>query len=301
MNKNRVKNEMGGFMKKIIAVMTVILMIIAFSSCKDKNDVDVAETTSGKAVNENESTDESKHSGDTDVFFESSSEESAVSTNEMSAENDLTEANSASRTDEEIIAFYKAAAAKSKNVKSKQTMSLEEMVVNEGGGILGTLVDLATPIMVSALEKNSTEFDGITGGYENLTLSDVASVKSYKSGEYTVVEMTTKEQTDGIHGDVNSGTVGHAISVVGDISSVEKELPQFEIGFEEADIKLHYSNPTLKVKINKNGIIEKGTWSYTVNIDIKNLRVDAVKVPLGATVDTAYGVVGYVITVGGGF
>ncbi len=289
-------------MKKTIAVMLAFLVLFAFSSCKDETE-NGGEATTTQSSDDYVSIDYDEQQSN--VVNEDSSETvSDVLTDTtvaISVENVPTETNPASWTDEEIVAFYKAAAIKSKKVKSVQKMSLEEMTVNEGDGILGTLVDLATPIMISALEKNSTEFDGITGGYEKLELSDASSVKAYKSGEYTVIEMTMKEQTDGIHGDAYSGTVGHAISVVGDISSVEKELPQFKIGFEDADIKLRYTNPKLKVKINKNGIIEKGTWSYTVDISIANLRVDAVKVPLGATVDTAHGAVGYVITVGGGF
>ena len=84
--------------------------------------------------------------------------------------------------------------------------------------------------------------------------------------------MTMTEQTDGIHGDAYSGTVGHAITVVGDISVVEQELPQFDIGFEESDITLRYANPKLKVKINENGMIESGEWSYRVVVNLSNLR-----------------------------
>jgi hypothetical protein len=227
---------------------------------------------------------------------------STETTTQLTVENMPVETDPSKWTDEEIVAFYKAAAIRSKTkVKSVEYKNIDEMVVNDGDGLLGTLVEWATPFMVSALEDSQVEFDGITGGYENLELSDAKSVKAYKSGEYTIVEMTMKEQTDGIHADRYSGTVGHAISVVGDIASVEEALPMFKIDFENADIKLHYANPKLRVKINKDGIIEKGTWSYDVKINVKNLRVDAVRIPLGATVETAHGSVGYVITVGGGF
>ena len=71
--------------------------------------------------------------------------------------------------------------------------------------------------------------------------------------------------------------------------------------FENAEIKLRYTEPTLKVKINKDGIVEKGTWSYTIKITVANLHVAAVRLPIEVMVDSAYGTVGYVITVGGGF
>lgn len=293
-------------MKKTIAIFMAVLMLFAFASCKDNTNpagttlTSIAEETSRTVQSVQDITDDI-----TDVFSTQEptlTQSSIIPEVETTVKNLPTETDPAKWTDEEIVSFYKEAAIKSKTeVKSTQKMTLDEMVVNNGDGVLGVLVEMITPFFVSALEKNSTEFDGITGGYENLVLSDTKSVKAYKSGNYTVIEMTMKEQTDGIHADRYSGTVGHAISVVGDISEVEKELPQFKIGFDKADISLHYANPKLRVRINNDGIIEKGTWTYTVNVNVRNLRVDAVRLPLGATVDTAHGSVGYIITVGGGF
>ena len=71
-----------------------------------------------------------------------------------------------------------------------------------------------------ALKNNSIEFDGITGGYNSLVPSDVQSAKAYKDGDYTVVEMVMVEQTDDAYGDTYKGTVGHGISVVGNIAVV---------------------------------------------------------------------------------
>ena len=42
-------------------------------------------------------------------------------------------------------------------------------------------------------------------------------------------------------------------------------------------------------------MIESGEWSYTVFVNLKNLRIDAKKVPIGATVKTGYGSVDYKI------
>ena len=284
-------------------------MIFSFASCDGKSTDET--TTQQNSVQEGNTENNSLKEELTDAVplseFPSEPGETATVTStqataQPTVENIPTEADPSKWTDEEIVAFYKAAAIRSKTkVKSTEYKNMSEMVVNDGDGVLGTLAEWATPFMVSALEDSQTEFDGVTGGYENLAVSDVRSMKAYKSGEYTVIEMTMKEQTDGIHADRYSGTVGHAISVVGDISSVEEALPMFKIDFENADIKLRYSNPTLKVKINKDGIIEKGTWSYRVNVTVANLRVDAVRLPIGATVETAHGAVDYVITVGGGF
>ena len=118
---------------------------------------------------------------------------------------------------------------------------------------------------------------------------------AYKSGEYTVVEMTMKEQTDDIHADAYAGSVGHAITVLGDISKVLAEFPQFDVDVENANIAVHYVNATVKVKINKDGVIEKGTWKYTCDPEISHLDIS------GIMIDKADAKIDYIITVGGGF
>lgn len=289
-------------MKKLTAILLAFALLFALASCNNNQkdngaDAEIVTDTNGEAVTDNNG-----------EFVTEIITDSATDTTETTAE-ETTEVpvsvpseDPSEWTDEEIVEFYKAAAIKSKTkVKSQQKMVMTEMVVNDGDGFLGKLVEMITPFLISALEDSSTEFDGITGGYEKLELSDAKSVKAYKSGEYTVVEMTMKEQVDGVHGDLHSGTVGHAISVVGDLKVVEEALPNFEIRFDEADIKLHYKNPKLKVKINKDGIIEKGTWTYQVYITVANLYVGGRRLPLSATVKSGYGTVDYIITVGGGF
>lgn len=296
-------------MKKLIAILTVFAMLFAFASCKDDSGKNTEQLTEIVTDSQGETVTNEHGNAVTEIVTAAESTADVTGAAESSAAETTTlpelstvSSDPANWSAEEIIAFYKNAAIRSKTaVKSTEYKNLDEMVVNDGDGLLGTLVEWATPFLVSALEDSQVEFDGITGGYEKLTASDAESVKAYKSGEYTVVEMKLKEQTDGIHGDRYSGTVGHAISVVGDISSVEEALPMFAIDFENADIKLHYKEPTLKVKINKDGIIEKGTWSYTIKIDVANLHVAAVRLPIEAMVESAYGSVGYVITVGGGF
>lgn len=295
-------------MKKITAILMTLLMLFAFASCNSKepqteNKTEIVTDNAGEAVTD--------ASGETVTkLVEEKTEENSAAVTEGTTAPETTlapvtapSADPSEWTNEEIVEFYKAAAIRSKTkVKSTEYKNLEEMVVNDGDGLLGKLVEWSTPFLIKALEDSQVEFDGITGGYEKLEVADAKSVKAYKSGEYTVIEMTMKEQTDGMHGDRYGGTVGHAISVVGDISSVEEALAEwFDIDFENAKITLRYTEPTLRVRINKDGIIEKGTWSYVIKIDVSNLHVAAVRLPIEAMVDSAYGTVGYVITVGGGF
>lgn len=199
-------------------------------------------------------------------------------------------------TKDEVVNFYKASAQKSTSAKSVQKMTMDNgMDVTLNNSLLEFAIGLAEPIIKAALKANSTEFDGITGGYNSLVPSDVKTAKAYKDGKYTVIEMTMVEQTDDAYGDTFKGTVGHAISVVGNIAVVTDQFPDWKITFDTAYVALHYDNPTVKVRINENGVIEKGTWSYVVNVHVKDLWIENVQV-VEAKTD-----INYVITTGGGF
>ena len=197
---------------------------------------------------------------------------------------------------EQIVYMYKQAATKShETAESSQTMTMPVMNVNDGDGALGFFISMARPVINTVLEKQATSYPGITGGYTKLVASDVDTAKAYKEGKYTVIEMRMVEQTDGLYGDPQEGTVGHAINVLGNVATAAEQFPDFDIKYEEADIKIHYADPVVKVRINENGMIESGTWSYMSKIDIKHLAIGSVMV------DKAYAEIEYVIVVGGGF
>lgn len=289
-------------MKKIIAIITAAIMLCTFAACGNEPHPDNQETTTNSNVITTlpDSTEENSDV-QADVTEESTEGETTAEEETSAEEATTVSANPADWSKEEIVAFYKNAAIKSTSAKSQQTMTMNELVVNNGDGLIGKFIDMATPLFKKALAKNSTEFDGITGGYEKLVPSDVKTAKAYKSGNYTVVEMTMIEQVDGVHGKTYEGTVGHAISVVGDLSVIEENLPMFDIDFENSDLKIRYAKPTLKVKINQNGVIEKGTWSYQVQVNLKNLYIRNVRLPIEVTINSGHGSVDYLITVGGGF
>ena len=204
--------------------------------------------------------------------------------------------NPADWSKEQIVYMYKQAATKSHDTaESSQTMTMPTMIVNDGDGALGFFINMVKPVIDSVIEKQATTYPGITGGYQKLVASDVDTAKAYKEGKYTVIEMRMVEQTDGLYGDPQEGTVGHAINVLGNVATAVEQFPDFDIKYEEADIKIHYADPIVKVRINENGIIEKGTWSYMSEIDIKHLAIGSVMV------DKAYAEIEYIIVVGGGF
>ncbi len=281
-------------MKKVLALLSALTMLISFTAC-DKNTEE--ETTTVPVSPSYSQTPETIIPEDTTKI--AIPEYTDVETSDV-----ITETTTAATknidpsqwTKEEIVDFYKNSAAKSNpTAKSSQVMVLNKLIINNGEGALGFFTKILEPAIRSVVKKNALNFDGITGGFHNLSVNDTKSVKAYKRGEYTVVEMTMKNQTDDIHANEYEGTVGHAISVLGDISRVIAEFPQFNVDLSNAKIDIHYVNATVKVKISKDGIIEKGTWQYTCDPDISNVKIS------GINVRTADAEIDYIITVGGGF
>ena len=282
-------------MKRAVAVLLAFALIAVFASCGGNEPVSQSESESTTQA------EQTFTSADETVSEKSEESSEAVTDNAQAVFTESTTlsdtvSDPSEWTKEEIIEYYKKAAAKSHpKAKSTQIMVLEELIINDGDGALGFFIKILEPAIASVIEKNALEFDGITGGFTNLTVADAQSIKAYSSGEYTVIEMTMKPQTDGIHGKEYEGSVGHAITVLGDVSKVLAEFPQFEVDMDNADVVVKYVNPTVKVKINKDGIIEKGTWKYTCDPEIRNITIS------GITIKKADAKIDYIITVGGGF
>jgi cytoskeletal protein RodZ len=307
-------------MKKIIAILLVISILFAFAACKNDENIDPTETNTLSTTE-----DQAVNSGDVDVEPESSTDENT--SDEESTTGDVADEPSSDKSDKEdetqkddkddetesttkkpvsdnpaewskaeIVEAYKNAAIKTHSTaKSSQTMVLNKLVVNDGDGALNFFINMLKPVIDTALKNNTTSYNGLTGGFTKLVASDVKSAKAYKQGNYTVIEMTMNEQTDGLYGDAQEGSVGHAINVLGNVADAVEQFPDFDIKYKEADIKVHYVQPTVKVKINDNGKIEKGTWRYVSDIYIRHLDIS------GIMIDKADAQIEYVIVVGGGF
>lgn len=310
MKKENASSSFTSFLAVILAVVLAAGVLVIGKSTAQKGmentDSDVIvnnnnnsfitdDTVSGDNsadVNTDNVTDENQ---DTDTENSGSTQDDTNQEETKEPERELPQ-NPAEWTKAEIVNYYKMAANKSTGVKSIQKMTMDNgMDVKINNGALEFLIGLAEPIIKAALKANSTEFDGITGGYNDLVPSDIKSAKAYKEGNYTIIEMTPVEQTDDAYGDTFKGTTGHAISVVGNIAVVADNFPDWTINFKDAFVQLKYINPQLKVKINDKGVIEKGTWSYVVGVTVRGLQIEKVIIE-NATTD-----INYVITTGGGF
>ena len=310
-------------MKKIIAILLALSLMFVFVACNNDTNNDPTETqtqntTEDQAVNsgdvdvEEPSTDETAEEPSTDENGEEPSTEEPTSEEPSTDKADNKEENKKDETTtakaeetpadpakwskEQIVEYYKQSAIKSHpTATSSQTMELLKLVVNDGDGALNFFLNMIKPAIKTVIKNNAISYNGITGGFKNLQPSDVKSAKAYKQGNYTVVELYMVEQVDGIYGDSQSGTVGHAINVLGNIATAVEQFPQFDVNYKDADIKVRYANPTVKVKINNKGIIEKGTWSYVADCSFKHLEIS------GIMIDKAEAEIKYVIVVGGGF
>lgn len=197
---------------------------------------------------------------------------------------------------QKIVEFYKNAAEKTgSSVKSQQTVALDDISVNNGQ--LGSMFSFVTPILSSFLSSSVTETDGITGDFRMLSEADVSSAKAYGTEKGIVVEITLNPQTDNAADETREGSVAHGISVVGDLPSImaqlkEKGLP-IEISVENT--VLTYTDPVIKVLIDSDGKIVKGTWSCSVEISLSDYKF------AGAAVDSTRVVLNNKITVNGGF
>ncbi len=233
--------------------------------------------------------------------FNQDNQQNVQQDNSQSSDSSQQSADPTQWTTAQIVETYRHAAARTHNsVTSHQTMTLRDGSL-KAPGINETLIGMTESVMKTVLKNNSTDIKGITGGHQNLVTSDVQSARAYKSGSNIVIEMKMKEQVDKGNGNMYSGSVGHAISVVGDIENV---IGQFESLGVTTDLKdenctLHYKNPVLKVAINSSGMIINGTWSYYVDVTLKDLTIKG----FGMTVpvQTATSVIDFVVTLNGGF
>lgn len=289
-----------------IAVLLAVVLTAGVVVIADKTSVPVAENSGNIVENpsgtqtEDENTTDNMDSemiiGDNGTITIVGGNDDSTSKEEQSDSKKELSANPAEWSKEDIVAVYKNSAAKShKVVESSQVYAMPKLIVNDGDGALGFFLKMITPVIASVLEKNAMSYEGITGGYTKMVPNDVQSAKAYKDGDYIVIEMVMVEQTDGIYGDYQGGSVGHAVNVLGNVATAVEQFPAFDIKFEEADIKIHYTKPTVKVKINKDGVIEKGTWSYDAQIYIRNLKIDSIMI------NKADAEIIYTITTGGGF
>ena len=290
-------------MKKLLSILVALSMLVCMTSCAKINVTVPSKTDINTPTNDNNFNDNQLPSDNQNVNNPGGDVQNVVpdtpSTDEMSD-------NPAQWTVAQIVDYYKKAAARThNNVTSHQDMTLRDKSLQatgtNGKPIAASLLSMTESVMKTALQNNSTDFKGITGGHQNFVASDVQSARAYKNGNNIVIEMQMKEQIDKGNGKMTSGTVGHAISVVGDIDSV---IGQFSSLGVETDLKdenctLHYKKPVVQVAINSNGYIVNGLWSYYVDVTLKDLTITAFGISVPVAIATS--IIDFKVVLNGGF
>lgn len=285
--------------RKTLSLITALLLLTSLSACKN-NETVIEKTTENQTASIEQTQDNALQTQSADIEITHENHTIIAGTNTVSTTAEVTETVSAVNPSEwtktEIIDAYKKAAEKSdKTAKSEKAITMKDFSINNGQ--YENVIDFVMPIMSKLLANNSTAEDGITGGYKNLSEADVKSAKAYPVGNNTAIELVLNNQTDGPYADALGGPVGHAITAVGDISVVTDQINDLGIAIQisEKDTKINYTNATVKVLIDKDGNIIKGTWKYTVDIQLNNYKVGK------STVEQTSVVMDNVITVNGGF
>lgn len=281
--------------KKLSVVILSCAVMVSFAACRNDAEKEVssqADISLSESVAAVVETKVSEAEVEVSECITDLTEENSVTAEETSENEDDPESWSADK----IAEVYKVAATKThKSVKSQHKIELKSISVNDGQ--YEGLFDFITSVMSKLLANNSEDKDGITGGYTELTADDIKSAKAYKSGNNTVVEMVMKEQISGAREDALSGSVGHAITAVGDIGVVTKQITDLGIPLEigDSNAKIYYTNPTVKVVVSPDDKILNGTWQYTVEIKLSNYRA------FGKTVEKTSVIMDNTLTVNGGF
>lgn len=279
-------------MKRFIFLFISILLLISFTSCSKKDNNIQTETT----INNHSE----QISSDTEVLTTSLTETTTYQQNTEITTQPQTEIQTQQQwTTAIIIDTYKKAATNTHGTaKLQQEITLTDISINNGEGAVNSVLKFVKPIISSVVSGSSTEIDGITGGYTQLIETDLKSAEAYTNGSKTIIKMVPKDQTDNSLVSEYHGTVGHLISVVGDnISGVFDQMSKSGLPIEisKEHISAIYVSPSVNVTINENGLIENGTWKYTVTITLSNFKVS------GATVNNASVTMDNVLTLNGGF
>lgn len=199
-------------------------------------------------------------------------------------------------TDEEIIEYYKTAAAKTNDTAvTKEAFTLKFLKM--GNSDYDKIME---SVMINSWDDSQSESAGINGNYEKLVAADCSSVEAYKKGRYIVVEISLKDHSDSFKEDSFQNPISHGLDIIEDKDDVLNALDEdLTVDFSEGDIVLDYTNAKIVARINSDGYIKKGTWTYDMVMIVRNVSVTISNSPV--LIENASGGFTYTGKVGGIF
>ena len=182
-------------MKKYITIIITVLLLLSITACNKKDDTPVSESTTVNTITE--STTQESVSFTEAITSPDSNTTTTVVTETTTLNTDDNTNNASLMSTSEIIDLYKKAASKSDSkIKSVQNISLTDIKINDGTGMANSVIKMVKPIISTVVSGNSTEFDGITGGYSQLTVNDIQEASASNNGDNIVIKLKMKDQTD---------------------------------------------------------------------------------------------------------
>lgn len=169
-------------------------------------------------------------------------------------------------TTQQIVDYYKFGMAMEDNADVRTDQSFELI-----GKLDGKASILNGPVKL-AMKLAAQPYNALTGGYWAIQPSDLKSADAHREGDYIVINLYPKDQTDGPNGDEHEGTVGHVVNVVQGIDDfiayVEENFSILNAKYDDDSVVLKYTKAYAKnVRINtKTGKMESGNWGYTLDV-----------------------------------
>lgn len=289
-------------MKKILAVLLALAMLLGFAACGGNNEDTTTtteedifaefeeDTTAAEDVTEDAAAEETTAAEEETTVTEEETtvaEETTADAEETTKAGETTAATTKAVTTAattkaaskglnsedaaEIVEYYKAAAKKTGRITDTKKMWLAEDITGEGA--VGTVLKTLQPLLKSVIEglgsTKERDFPGSDDAVARITAADVAKAKAVSKDGKTTIAIQLKEQVDGPDG--NGKTDGPVARGIGTLDGIEEALAEVdgEITRGRDTVTLTYKNPTIKVVVDENtGKIIEGTWKYEINIDV---------------------------------
>lgn len=265
-------------MKKILALLMALTLVLSFAACGKKDVVEVTTTPITMGADAAVNADDFKTTAApetttalvevTDESGEVVTDASGEAVTEVITEKTTTLAEKPIKdwTKAEMLYAYNQAVIKTEKGQiptGQSTMKLAGGIT--GDGAIGSILEVLSPAAEKALAKNSTPTDFIPG-YGELRGEDLKAIQIIDNGKTYTIEMTVKSQTDGPDADDKAGPVGRAIGTLGSIEGALKELgASFKSGRET--VSLTYDDVSIRAEIDKTtGTIVHGQWHYVVKV-----------------------------------
>lgn len=276
--------------KKFFALLLCAVITASLASCQKNDETDFPEITSSTSAYQNKmlSTTPSQTSPETP---ESTEQEQSSST---AGKKNITGPTGWNKS--QVIDFYKrAASASDKSTVSEQSVTLQEFTISSGS--YERILKIISPAMTKLLSELSSQKNGITGDFSLLNETDVKAAQAYTIGNNTAVELVLYDQNSEAESGQKNSSVSHAVATVKDVGAVISAMKRLSIPLEipEDNVKINYTNATVRVLIDSGGKIINGTWSYRAIINLEDYSA------FGQTIPSTRVVLDNTVTVNGGF